>query len=150
MLGFWDVADHRWRRAGGRADALEIGHRHIDTRRVPRDPTLSEIGAAHGKTAGQVAPRWLLDQELVSPIPKASSHARRVENFDVFDFALSADERARIDALPKDERTADPPWAPDWDAWRALRCLPHPGAVAEWLRSGLQSRVHRFDSGRRL
>src|SRR5215213_6549226 len=24
------------------------------------------------------------------------------------------------------------------------------GAVAEWLRSGLQSRVHRFDSGRRL
>src|SRR3954469_18283753 len=25
-----------------------------------------------------------------------------------------------------------------------------PGAVAEWLRSGLQSRVHRFDSGRRL
>jgi 2,5-diketo-D-gluconate reductase B len=84
--------------------------------RVPGDPTLSEIGAAHGKTAGQVALRWLLDQELVSPIPKASSHARRVENFDVFDFALSADERARIDALPKDERTADPPWAPDWDA----------------------------------
>src|SRR6476661_8009037 len=26
----------------------------------------------------------------------------------------------------------------------------HPGAVAEWLRSGLQSRVHQFDSGRRL
>ena len=26
----------------------------------------------------------------------------------------------------------------------------HPGAVAEWLRSGLQSRLHRFDSGRRL
>src|SRR3954451_15434434 len=25
-----------------------------------------------------------------------------------------------------------------------------PGAVAEWLRSGLPSRVHRFDSGRRL
>jgi hypothetical protein len=25
-----------------------------------------------------------------------------------------------------------------------------PGAMAEWLRSGLQSRVHRFDSGWRL
>ena len=24
------------------------------------------------------------------------------------------------------------------------------GALAEWLRSGLQSRLHRFDSGRRL
>src|SRR5687767_9263926 len=31
-----------------------------------------------------------------------------------------------------------------------LRSSAHPGAVAEWLRSGLQSRVHRFDSGRRL
>jgi hypothetical protein len=28
--------------------------------------------------------------------------------------------------------------------------LRNPGDVAEWLRSGLQSRVHRFDSGRRL
>jgi hypothetical protein len=27
---------------------------------------------------------------------------------------------------------------------------PPPGDVAEWLRSGLQSRLHRFDSGRRL
>jgi 2,5-diketo-D-gluconate reductase B len=84
--------------------------------RVPGDPTLREIGEAHAKTAGQVALRWLLDQELVSPIPKASSHARRAENFDVFDFALSDDERARIDSLPKDERTANPPWAPNWDA----------------------------------
>ena len=30
------------------------------------------------------------------------------------------------------------------------RLLHQPGDVAEWLRSGLQSRVHRFDSGRRL
>ena len=84
--------------------------------RVPGDPTLTEIGEAHGKTAGQVALRWLLDQPLVNPIPKASSHERRVENFEVFDFELSDDERARIDALPKDVRTANPAWAPDWDA----------------------------------
>ena len=83
--------------------------------KVPDDATLQEIGEAHGKTAGQVALRWLLDQELVSPIPKASSHARRLENLDVGDFTLSAKERARIDALPKDVRTADPPFAPDWD-----------------------------------
>jgi 2,5-diketo-D-gluconate reductase B len=83
---------------------------------VPGDETLTRIGAAHGKTAGQVALRWLLDQPGVSPIPKASSHERRVENFDVFDFTLSDDERAEIAALPKDVRTANPPWAPDWDA----------------------------------
>jgi 2,5-diketo-D-gluconate reductase B len=82
--------------------------------KVPGDETLREIGDAHGKTAGQVALRWLLDQPNVSPIPKASSHERRLENFQVFDFELSDEERARIDALPKDVRTADPPWAPDW------------------------------------
>jgi diketogulonate reductase-like aldo/keto reductase len=59
--------------------------------------------------------RWLLDQPNVSPIPKASSHERRAENFDVFDFELSDGERERIAGLPKDVRTANPPWAPDWD-----------------------------------
>lgn len=84
--------------------------------RVPDDETLREIGEAHDKTAGQVALRWLLDQPGVSPIPKASSHERRVENFEVFDFTLSDEDRARIDALPKDGREVDPDFGPDWDA----------------------------------
>jgi 2,5-diketo-D-gluconate reductase B len=83
--------------------------------KVPEDATLREIGAAHGKTAGQVALRWLLDTPQVCTIPKASSHERRVENFEVFDFELTDDERARIDALPKGERIIDPGFAPDWD-----------------------------------
>jgi 2,5-diketo-D-gluconate reductase B len=49
-------------------------------------------------------------------VPKASSHERRVENFDVFDFTLSDEDREEIDRLPKDIRTANPPWAPEWDA----------------------------------
>src|SRR5689334_2116345 len=84
--------------------------------KVPDDPTLTEIGEKHGKTAGQVALRWLLDQPGVSPIPKASSHERRVENFDVFDFELTPEDRERIDALPKDDRQVDPDFGPDWDA----------------------------------
>ncbi len=84
--------------------------------KVPGDETLRSIGARHGKTAGQVALRWLLDQPGVSPIPKASSRERRQENFDVFDFALTDEDREQIEQLPKDVRTADPPWAPDWDA----------------------------------
>ena len=84
--------------------------------RVPGDATLSEIGGAYGKTAGQVALRWLLDQPGVSAIPKASSHERRVENFDVFGFELTDEERARIDALPKDDRQIDPDFGPDWEA----------------------------------
>ena len=83
--------------------------------KVPGDETLRSIGARHGKTAGQVALRWLLDQPGVSPIPKASSRERRQENFDVFDFALTDEDREQIEKLPKDVRSANPPWAPDWD-----------------------------------
>ena len=83
---------------------------------VHEDPTLAEIGARHGKSAGQVALRWLLDQPHVAAMPKASSHERRAENIDVFDFALDDEERAAVAALSQRHlRTADPPWAPDWD-----------------------------------
>lgn len=85
------------------------GHVHEDQR-------LAEIGARHGKSAGQVALRWLLDQPNVVALPKASSHARRAENLDVFDFELDDDERAAVAALSQGHlRTADPPWAPVWD-----------------------------------
>jgi 2,5-diketo-D-gluconate reductase B len=80
------------------------------------DPTLREIGEAHGKTAGQVALRWLIDQPQVSAVPKASSHENRAANIDVFDFELGEEERERISALARaDGRRIDPPWAPDWD-----------------------------------
>jgi 2,5-diketo-D-gluconate reductase B len=83
---------------------------------VHDDPVLSEIGARHGKSAGQVSLRWLLDQPHVATIPKASSHERRAENLDVFDFELDDDERAAIAALSRRQlRTADPDGAPDWD-----------------------------------
>ncbi len=84
--------------------------------KVPSDGTIRTIGDAHGKSAGQVALRWLLDKPQVCTLPKASRHERRVENFEVFDFALSDEERAAIEALPKNERIIDPGWAPDWDA----------------------------------
>jgi len=84
--------------------------------KVPKDETLRKIGEAHGRSAGQVALRWLLDKPQVCTIPKASSHERRVENFEAFDFELSDEQRAAIDALPKGERIIEPGWAPDWDA----------------------------------
>jgi 2,5-diketo-D-gluconate reductase B len=83
--------------------------------KVHNDPVLREVGEAHGKTPGQVALRWLLDQPRVSAIPKASSHARRAENLDVFGFALSEEERSRVAHLERGGREFDPSWAPDWD-----------------------------------
>jgi 2,5-diketo-D-gluconate reductase B len=83
--------------------------------KVVGHPELTAIGERYGKSAGQVALRWLLDQPNVTTAPKASSHDRRLENFEVFDFALSDADRERIAALPKDVRTANPSWAPDWN-----------------------------------
>jgi 2,5-diketo-D-gluconate reductase B len=96
-------------------DVLVVAYSPLAHGRVPDDPTLREIGAAHGKSPGQVALRWLLDHPRTCALPKASSHERRAENLDVFDFALSDEERARIDALPKDQRESSPAWAPTWD-----------------------------------
>jgi 2,5-diketo-D-gluconate reductase B len=85
--------------------------------KVLDEPVLGRIAEAHGVSPGSIALRWLLDQPRVSPIPKASSHERREANWrEVRSFQLSAEERAEIDALPKDVRTADPDFAPDWDA----------------------------------
>ena len=83
--------------------------------RLHGDPVLTEIGEAYGKSAGQVALRWLIDQPGVCALPKATAPERIRQNLDVFDFALSDEERRRIDGLERGERTADPPWAPEWD-----------------------------------
>ncbi|WP_227353804.1 aldo/keto reductase [Haladaptatus salinisoli] len=68
----------------------------LDIGSVMEDTALVEIGNRHGKTAPQVAIRWLLQQEMVSAIPKAAEHEHVRENFNVFDFELSDDEMRRI------------------------------------------------------
>ncbi len=84
--------------------------------KVLDEQVLVEIGKKHGKTSGQVALRWLLDQHNVLVIPKSSSRKHQEENLAVFDFALSDDERAQIDKLDKSQRFYNPPFAPDWSA----------------------------------
>src|SRR5215207_636805 len=66
---------------------------------VQRDKTLGEIGEAHNKTATQVALRWLLQQDKVCAIPKATGEEHLRENLDVFDFELSDEEMDRIFSL---------------------------------------------------
>jgi diketogulonate reductase-like aldo/keto reductase len=62
------------------------------------DPTLREIAQQHGKSPAQVMLRWHL-QEGRSAVPKSTKPARIAENFDVFDFELSREQFAAIDAL---------------------------------------------------
>jgi 2,5-diketo-D-gluconate reductase A len=62
------------------------------------DATITGIAAEHGKTAAQVMLRWHLQQGR-QVIPKSVRPARIAENFDVFDFELTPDQLAAIDAL---------------------------------------------------
>lgn len=86
--------------------------------RVPKDPVLQDIAARHGKTAAQVVLRWAVQQDGVIALSKTATESRLKENFDVFDFALSADEMQAIHALAKpDGRIVNPGHLrpPHWD-----------------------------------
>jgi len=79
---------------------------------VMDDPTIAAIAAAHGKSPAQVMLRWGI-HEGRSVIPKSINPARIAKNFDVFDFELSAEEMAQLDALDTGVRSG-----PDPDARR--------------------------------
>ena len=111
------------------SDALTVGYRHIDTaqcygnerevglavkksgiRREDifvttklwgfRHPTLSHIAEAHGKTAAQIALRFLY-QKGIPVIPKSTHIERMKENLDFLDFELSSDEMETIKSMDK-------------------------------------------------
>lgn len=84
--------------------------------RVANDPVLADIGRRHGKSAAQVALRWLLQQEDVAAIPRSAKPEHIRENFDIFDFSLDEEDMARIGALRADGRIVNVEWAPQWDA----------------------------------
>ena len=66
------------------------------------DETLVEIADGHRKTPRQVALRWLLQQPMVSTIPRSSNPEHVEQNFDVFDFELSDEEMRRLFSIGGD------------------------------------------------
>src|SRR5690625_1667025 len=83
-------------------------YRGDSTRSTFEDPVLGEIATAHGKTPAQVMLRWHL-QQCRSAIPKSVKPARITANFEVFDFELSTEVLARIDALDTGVRSGPDP-----------------------------------------
>jgi diketogulonate reductase-like aldo/keto reductase len=72
------------------------------------DPVIGDIAKPYDKTPAQVMLRWHL-QEGRSVIPKSTKPERIAENIDVFDFELSAEELAAIDALDTGRRGGPEP-----------------------------------------
>ena len=79
------------------------------------DKTLMAIGRKHGASAAQVALKWLLDQDGVAAIPKASGHESQKANLDALHVGLDDEDIQAIAALPKDKRCVNPGFAPSWD-----------------------------------
>jgi len=86
---------NRYRPAADRQDPL--GH-----------PTIQELARKYRKTPAQVILRWHLENG-VSPVPKSVRVERIAENIDVFDFALTGDEVAAIEALDLGVRSGPDP-----------------------------------------
>jgi len=80
------------------------------------DATILEIGERHGKTAAQVMLRWHL-HEGRSVIPKSVKKERILENLDVFDFDLTAEELALIGGLDRGVRGGPEPEAVTLEAY---------------------------------
>jgi diketogulonate reductase-like aldo/keto reductase len=62
---------------------------------IVRSEALAAIGRKYGKTAAQVALRWLTQHGIVA-IPKSTHRERMEQNLNIFDFSLSADEMTQI------------------------------------------------------
>ena len=67
-----------------------------------QEPILRSIAEKYGKSPAQVILRWHIDLGIVA-IPRSRNPRRIVENFDLFDFALTEDEVAAISALDTGE-----------------------------------------------
>ena len=63
------------------------------------DPVLTRIGAKHDKTAAQVALRWLVQQDGVCVIPKATREPNLRSNLGIFDFTLDAADLKEVAQL---------------------------------------------------
>lgn len=84
--------------------------------RALQHETVLEIAQAHGIDPAQVAIAWLLSQQNVVAIPKASTAEHLRSNLVALEVKLSDEELTRLNRIPtKDGRQIDPSFAPRWD-----------------------------------
>jgi 2,5-diketo-D-gluconate reductase A len=104
--------------------AVEASRRHgiaveawspLGQGKVLGNPAIARIAAERGKPPAQVILRWHIEHGYVI-FPKSTHRERMEENFRLFDFELSAEDIAAIDALDRGESGRIGP-NPDTFAW---------------------------------
>src|SRR5438270_9043242 len=83
--------------------------------RAASDETLVAIGRKHGASPAQVALKWLLDQDGVAAIPKASRRESQQANLEAINVGLDDEDMKAIAGLRKNMRCVNPGFAPASD-----------------------------------
>ena len=110
------LSQEKLRRVLARNDLVLTAYMPLAKANAVNDPVLWEIGSQYGKTAPQVALRWLVEQDRVAAIPATSNPHHAKANIEIFDFALSDDDRASIESLARRRRLCQPEGlSPEWD-----------------------------------
>lgn len=99
-----------------RHDLLLTAYTPLARGQAAAQPVIQAIAGKHGVLPSQVALKWLLDQDGVAVIPKASSRANQLANLAALNVQLDDQDRLAIAGLPKDQRLVSPAFAPDWDS----------------------------------
>lgn len=77
-----------------------------NTRILFNDPVIANIAQAHSVSSAQVIIRWHLQAGNIC-IPGSSNEQHIIEDYDVWDFELTDEEMAQLEALERDDRFAD-------------------------------------------
>ncbi len=99
-----------------RHDLLLTAYTPLARGQAAAQPVIQAIARKHGVLPSQVALKWLLDQDGVAVIPKASSRDNQLANLAALAVQLDDEDRAAIAGLPKDQRVVSPSFAPDWNS----------------------------------
>jgi 2,5-diketo-D-gluconate reductase B len=99
-----------------RHDLLLTAYTPLARGQAAAQPVIQAIARKHGVLPSQVALKWLLDQDGVAAIPKASSRENQLANLAALNVQLDDEDRAAIAGLPKDQRVVSPAFAPDWNS----------------------------------
>lgn len=110
LLGQFELLDY-----AANNDLLVTAYSPLAQGKILDNAFVNEIGKKYGKSAAQIALRWLVEQEQVVVIPKATSSQHLEENMNIYDFELEDDDFYAIDDLEKSHRVVNPDFAPTWD-----------------------------------
>jgi 2,5-diketo-D-gluconate reductase B len=116
-------------------DMFLTAYSPIARNRIAGEQILQEVAATHAASIAQVSLAWLLSQDRVVAIPKATSRDHLAENRAAMDLELSPAELGAIDLLPKDRRIVDPGWVDFENRDGSLGGVTQRAARAAWHRA---------------